>query len=191
MSLPESSTLLITGVMAAGKSTIAQAVAERMPKSVHLRGDAFRRMIINGRASMEPGMADEAFAQLRLRYRIAAAAADAYCQAGFAVVYQDVIVGPILSEVIMLHHRWPLHVVVLCPDPAVVAQRDANRSKVAYQGWQPDDFDHMTRTTTPKVGLWLDNSTLTVAETVDAIFAQFAQTSVGLPPPATGERPID
>ena len=30
---------VITGVMAAGKSTIAQALAERLPNSVHLRGD--------------------------------------------------------------------------------------------------------------------------------------------------------
>ena len=38
--------------MAAGKSTIAQALAERLPKSVHLRGDLFRRMIVNGQAEM-------------------------------------------------------------------------------------------------------------------------------------------
>ncbi|MBX3085104.1 MAG: AAA family ATPase [Anaerolineae bacterium] len=181
MTLPESSVLLITGVMAAGKSTVAQAAAERLPKSVHLRGDLFRRMIINGRAAMEPDMSEQAYAQLRLRYQIAATVADRYCQAGFVVVYQDVIVGPMLNDVIALHQRWPLHVVVLCPDPAVVAQRDAARNKVAYRGWEPDGFDKMMRETTPRVGLWLDNSTLTVDETVDAIFAQWAQTREGLP----------
>ena len=180
MTLPSSSTLLITGVMAAGKSTIAQAIAERLPRAVHLRGDTFRKMIVSGRAPLSVQMTDEDYAQLRLRYRIAAAAADLYCQAKFAVVYQDVIVGPMLSEVIALHHKWPLHVVVLCPDPAVVAHRDATRGKVAYQGWQPDDFDAILRTTTPHVGLWLDNSTLTVDETVDAIFARFDETRTDL-----------
>ena len=31
--------VVVTGGMAAGKSTVAQALAERLPKSVHLRGD--------------------------------------------------------------------------------------------------------------------------------------------------------
>jgi predicted kinase len=44
--------VLITGNMAAGKSSVAQALAERLPRSVHLRGDAFRRMIVNGRAEI-------------------------------------------------------------------------------------------------------------------------------------------
>ena len=41
---------LITGLMASGKSTVAQVLAERLPRSVHLRGDAFRRMIVNGQS---------------------------------------------------------------------------------------------------------------------------------------------
>jgi uridine kinase len=38
--------ILIAGNMASGKSTVAQALAERLPKSVHLRGDVFRRMVL-------------------------------------------------------------------------------------------------------------------------------------------------
>jgi dephospho-CoA kinase len=35
--------ILVTGIMAAGKSTVAQLLAERLaPQSVHLRGDVFR-----------------------------------------------------------------------------------------------------------------------------------------------------
>ena len=45
--------IMITGIMAAGKSTVAQQLAERLPKSVHLRGDVFRRMIVSGRAEMD------------------------------------------------------------------------------------------------------------------------------------------
>ena len=40
---------LITGVMASGKSTTAQALSEQLPRCVHLRGDLFRRMIASGR----------------------------------------------------------------------------------------------------------------------------------------------
>lgn len=37
--------ILITGAMAAGKSSLAHALAERLPQSVHLRGDIFRCMM--------------------------------------------------------------------------------------------------------------------------------------------------
>lgn len=37
--------IVITGIMAAGKSTVAQIIAERLPRSAHVRGDVFRRMI--------------------------------------------------------------------------------------------------------------------------------------------------
>ena len=66
--------LIVTGAMAAGKSTLGQALAERLERSVHLRGDVFRRMIVGGRAV--PGAGDEGRAQLKLRYAMAAQAAD-------------------------------------------------------------------------------------------------------------------
>lgn len=44
-----SAVVLVTGVMASGKSTVAQLLAERLPGSVHLRGDGFRQMIVSGR----------------------------------------------------------------------------------------------------------------------------------------------
>jgi adenylylsulfate kinase-like enzyme len=65
------SCLLITGIMAAGKSTIAQHIAKQLPQSVHLRGDVFRRMIVNGQAAIESPISEAAMAQLRLRYQIA------------------------------------------------------------------------------------------------------------------------
>ncbi|MGH3682898.1 MAG: AAA family ATPase [Natronosporangium sp.] len=71
----------MTGIQAAGKSTAAQTLAERLPRTVHLRGDAFRRMIVAGRAEMTPDPTAEVIRQLRLRYRLAAEVADAYFQA--------------------------------------------------------------------------------------------------------------
>ncbi|HEY2553556.1 MAG TPA: zeta toxin family protein [Streptosporangiaceae bacterium] len=40
---------LVTGIQAAGKSTVAQALAKKFERSVHVRGDLFRRMMVNGR----------------------------------------------------------------------------------------------------------------------------------------------
>jgi adenylylsulfate kinase-like enzyme len=172
MEFSSPSQILITGIMASGKSTIAQRVAEKLPRSVHLRGDIFRRMIINGRVDMLPQPDNEALSQLRLRYELAAQVADSYCVAGFSVVYQDVIIGPILQDVVAMHQKWPLYVVVLCPSPAIAVERDAHRHKQVYHSWTPDELDHALRYDTPKLGLWLDTSAMTVDETVEAIFAQ-------------------
>lgn len=165
-----SGVILITGIMASGKSTVAQALAERLPRSVHLRGDVFRRMIVNGRADMGADFGDEAMRQLRLRYELAAVVADGYCKAGFTVVYQDVIIGALLQEVVEhLKAMRPLHVIVLAPSPDVVAQREAGRSKVGYGSWTPEMLDQGLRAETPRIGLWLDTSAQTAAETVDYI----------------------
>jgi chloramphenicol 3-O-phosphotransferase len=168
--------ILLTGVMAAGKSTIAQRLAEHLPVSVHLRGDIFRRMIVNGRAEMEKGFSERAFEQLRLRYHLATMASALYCAAGFAVVYQDVIIGPILREVVEDFQRLsvgqPLRVVVLCPAPEVIATREAAREKNGYSTWSPEELDQELHTNTPHLGLWLDTSALTVEETVETILAR-------------------
>ncbi len=175
----EPSIILITGIMASGKSTVAQHLAERLDKSVHLRGDVFRRMIVNGRAEMEADFNERAWGQLRLRYRLAATSAQMYCAAGFVVVYQDVILGPVLSEVVdMLRGKGTLYVIVLCPSPEVVAQREAARDKVAYSSWMPADLHHELQANTPRIGLWLDTSNLSVKETVDAILARIEEAAV-------------
>ncbi len=36
--------MVITGLMAAGKSVVAEALAQRLPPAAHVRGDAFRRL---------------------------------------------------------------------------------------------------------------------------------------------------
>jgi predicted kinase len=174
--------ILLTGVMAAGKSTIAQRLAERLPMSVHLRGDVFRRMIVNGRTEMEKGFSERAFEQLRLRYRLAATASDLYCAAGFAVVYQDVIIGPVLREVVEDFQRQsagqPLHVVVLCPAPEVIAAREAARAKKGYTTWTPEELDQELRANTPHLGLWLDTAALSVEETVETILARLDEATI-------------
>jgi predicted kinase len=165
--------ILITGNMAAGKSSVAQALAEKLPKSVHLRGDIFRRAIVNGQAQMTLNLSAEAESQLRLRYQLAASAARQYLQAGFTVVYQDIIIGVALSEIIATFHDVPLSAIVLCPKAEVVAAREAARSKTGYANEaMVYEFDRILRDETPRLGYWLDSSDLTVAETVDLILAK-------------------
>ena len=175
----QQSCLLITGIMASGKSTIAQHLAESLPKSVHLRGDKFRTMIVNGRVEPTADMPDEALNQLRLRYSISASVAEQYCQTGFTVIYQDVIIGRLLSEAIAFHNE-PLYVVVLCPSPDIATQRDTNRHKQAYSvdGWTAEMMHTTLLEETPKVGLWLDTSNLSIEQTTQAILAQLDKAKI-------------
>jgi cytidylate kinase len=172
-----SSVYLITGIMAAGKSTVAQALAERLPKSAHVRGDTFRKAIVSGRAEPVPGSA-EGMAQLRLRYRIAARVADEYAAAGFTAVVQDVVLGSVLAEYVELIRTRPLHVVVLAPHADAVAARETGRGKTGYGAWTVADLDTSLRTETPRLGLWLDTSDLTPEQTVDAIVARRDESAV-------------
>lgn len=163
---------LITGAMAAGKSTVAQALAERLPRSVHLRGDLFRRMIVNGAAEMGPELSTEALAQLHLRQDLAIAAARAYLDAGFAVVYQDILIGQDLRRVAdLLADRHP-HIVVLNPDPATLAQRDAARHKQGYgSAFPPEVLANALVHSTPRLGLWIDSSAMSIEAVVDRILS--------------------
>jgi predicted kinase len=173
--------LVVSGIMAAGKSTVAQALAERLPRAVHLRGDLFRRMIVSGRVEVTPDLPAEAMRQLDLRHELAATVAGRYAEAGFTVIWQDVILGTTLARVAELLRGRSFGIVVLCPSPEVVAAREAGRSKTGYGAWTPEDLDHGLRADTPRLGLWLDSSGLSVGETVDAILARIAETRSGLP----------
>ncbi len=164
--------VLISGIMAVGKPTVADGLARRLPRAVHLRGDVFRRMIVSGRADMTAEPSDEALRQLQLRYDLTASAADRYASAGFTVVLQDVDLGADLPAMVgRIRHR-PLAVVVLAPRAEVVAARERDRSKTGYGDWPVADLDAGFRADTPRIGLWLDTSDQTSEETVAEILAR-------------------
>jgi cytidylate kinase len=172
--------IVITGIMAAGKSTVAQLVAERLDRAVHVRGDLFRRMIVSGRA--EPtaaGMSDpEVRAQLELRYRLSAAVADEYAAAGFDAVVQDIVLGADLPAYLELLRGRPRYLVVLAPSPDAVADRERHRAKTGYAGgFTPAGLDADLRAT-PRIGWWLDSSPLTADETAATILANLDRAAV-------------
>ncbi|MFH8472786.1 AAA family ATPase [Streptomyces sp. NPDC018000] len=176
---PGPAVVLITGVMASGKSTVAQALAERLSRAVHVRGDVFRRMVVSGRAEMVPGAYEEAVAQLRLRYRLSAMTADAYAGEGWTVVVQDVVLGEELAGYVELVRTRPLYVVVLAPEPAAVAMREAGRGKNGYgAGWTVEALDRVLQEETPRIGLWLDTTGQSVEQTVDAVLAGLGRARV-------------
>jgi hypothetical protein len=135
-------------------------------------------MVVNGGAGMTPDLDEEAVRQLHLRYRLAAATADLYFQEGFTPVVQDVVLGTDLELFAGLIRSRPLHVVVLAPDAAAVERREAERAKTGYGAWTVAQLDEALRRDTPRLGLWLDTSSQTPAETVDEIIARAAEAAV-------------
>ncbi|HYJ69149.1 MAG TPA: AAA family ATPase [Nocardioidaceae bacterium] len=169
----DSGVIAITGVMAAGKSTVAQLVAERLARSAHVHGNDFNLYVVGGRARMDRrpdgSVSSEAWNQLRLRYRLAALVADEYARAGFTAVVQDVVTGPLLSEYVGLFSVRPLHLVVLDPDAAAVARRERDRPKTGYTTWTVEECVADHRRDTERIGLWIDSSEQTPAETADEL----------------------
>jgi cytidylate kinase len=169
---------VITGVMAAGKSTVADLLAQRFARGVHVRGDVFRKMIVRGRDPITPELGEEALRQLDLRQRIAAGVANEYWRDDFTVVLQDIYAGAALDNVVGRLEISPLYVVVLCPRPDVVAQREAQREKSGYGAWDVAQLWASFGAETPRVGLWLDTSALTPDESVDEILRRRVEARV-------------
>ncbi|MBO0812948.1 MAG: AAA family ATPase [Microlunatus sp.] len=164
--------------MAAGKSTVAQLLAQRLPKSAHIHADIFRRMMINGRIDMTPEPSAAALAQLALRYDLAARTADTYAAAGFDAIVQDVIIGPQLAPFVERITTRPRYLVVLSPSLTALQWREEQRAKAGYVHFSAAAIDEVLKNETSRIGYWLDSSAQTPDQTVDDILAHLDRAEV-------------
>jgi len=164
----EPAVIILSGIPGAGKTTVGALLARRFQRGVHVEADRLHLMIVSGGLWPDGEPQDEAMRQLRLRGRNACLLADSFFAAGFTVVVDDVVIGSRLAEFEAALKSRPLYFVLLTPDPEVVAARDAGRvEKHVFEVW--GHLDTAMRAETPRVGLWLDSSAMTPAETVDAV----------------------
>jgi chloramphenicol 3-O-phosphotransferase len=170
--------IVITGAMAAGKSIVGDLLAIRLPKSVHIHGDMFRRMVVNGRADMTPNPNSEAIAQLNLRYDLAAMAADRCVEEGFDAIVQDVILGKDLADFVKRIASPERYLVVLSPSVSASDWREEQRMKPGYVYLSPDALDEVLRRESAHIGYWLDSSAQTPEETVDDILTNLHRAAV-------------
>ena len=175
---------LVTGAQASGKSTVAELLAGRFERSVHVRGGQLYRWAVRGWVHHDDPDRAAARRDLELRYRLSATIADEYAGAGFVAVVQDNVYGEDVVAWFSALRTRPAHLVVLRPSIAVVEARDAERQaatgKVAYRGgYTPADNDADVGTIPSDLGLWLDTSALTPEATVDRILARSDEARVG------------
>jgi hypothetical protein len=102
-------------------------------------------------------------AQLTLRQVIATDAVRRYRQAGFTLVYQDILIGHDLVVAMERFGDLDPRVVVLAPSVGVLAQRDRDRPKTGYSATFPAAVlaDALARET-PRIGQRIDSSAMDV-----------------------------
>lgn len=166
---------VISGVQASGKSTVANLLARRFSRGVHIEADALQRMIVSGIAwPEEPGEPQgEAAVQLRLRLKNMCQLARSFFEAGFTVTLDDIILGERWAELQAELTGLPYRLVVLAPSVETVISRDLNRSKDTLGAEWAGYLDGILRSSMADIGFWLDTTNLSPEQTADRILAHF------------------
>jgi predicted kinase len=167
--------IVVTGIQAAGKSTVSRLLAQRFARGVHVEADALQHMIVSGSEQIqEPGeLEGEAKRQYFLRLKHMCLLGRSFFEAGFTAVLDDIVLGESWQYVQAQLQDIPFSLVVLAPRVEVVAQqRDRNRAKQPLGEAWAIYLDQAFRSTMTGIGLWIDTSEMTPEETVDHVLRQ-------------------
>jgi chloramphenicol 3-O-phosphotransferase len=170
--------VMVTGLQAAGKSTVAPLLARRLgPPAASFDGDVLYDMIMVGNEPMTADPTGEAVRQLELRYRGAALLAQHYVDHGVDFVYSDIVLGSHVTDWLESVRGAERHLVVLAPGIEHIAARERGRGANSYRDWftPGGSLEDAIRSlaigleNTPRRGLWLDTGDLTPEDTVELI----------------------
>lgn len=163
--------IVVSGTQGAGKSTVAQALATRFDPGAWVSADLLQKMIVSGSRWPEgPAMSGTAERQLWLRLHHACLLARSFVANGITAVVDDIVIGTRVDQLLEMLAGETFVFVMLTPRLDVVRERERGRGTALWQQWEW--LDDEMRKRTQRLGLWLDNSDLTVEQTVDEILAR-------------------
>ncbi|MER5178927.1 AAA family ATPase [Streptomyces sp. NPDC002896] len=163
--------LIVTGMPAAGKSTVTRLVAERLLRAARIDGDDLNLMILSGRVWALGEPADEAARQVELCNRNLCTLANNFADAGFTPVIDWIIpTRQQLDFFVTLLAPRPVLFVVLAPGSEVCRYRNTIRDPISrfdFDGYEALDAD--MKRELGDVGWWFDTSALTPDQTAEQI----------------------
>lgn len=164
----EPAVVVISGMQGAGKSTVADRLARRLPRAARISADALQELIVAGGQWPERReMSVEAERQLRLRLHHACLLARSFAGAGFTAVVDDIVIGTRVDDLLAELAGERFIFVMLTPRLEVVRDRERGRGTSLYEEWAWMDGE--IRTGTRRLGLWLDTSAQTAEESADEL----------------------
>ena len=120
--------LILTGAPGSGKTTVAQVLAERYERAVHVEADQFFRFIRSGRV---PPWQPESHAQNEAVMRLMADAAAGYASQGYVTIVDGIVLPAWFLEPVSLRLKANGHAVayaVLRAPLEICINRAADRS---------------------------------------------------------------
>ena len=174
--------VIVSGMPAAGKSTVTARAARLLPRAAQVKGDAVNQMILGGRVWFMGEPRDEARRQDELCNRNMCALAGNFVDFGFTVFMDTVVADRAeLDFLLTLLSPRPVRLVTLAPGVEVCRHRNATREpgeRFEFGGYQQLEAD--MKRELGEVGWWFDTSALTPAQTAEQLVREAAERAVPL-----------
>lgn len=179
---PNGLLIVISGPAAAGKTTIGRQIAARRDRAIHIDGDFIQGLVVSGSITMDVPPPAGALDQLRLRFQAALTVANIYRDAGFDAIISDNLFEEeahrFIKSAISSHPSRSIHFVMLNPSIEAIQDRYNQRPGGGYTATLTPEVLKGAVARTDRIGLWLDTSDQTAAQTAEEVLVRLHQAEV-------------
>lgn len=177
--------IVVSGATASGKTTIGHEIALRRDRAIHIDGDFIQSLVVSGSITMDIPPPPGALEQLRLRFRAALSLANLYRNEGFDAIVSDNLFEDeaqrFLVSARQSHPSRSVYFVMLNPSIEAIWQRYNQRPGGGYTANLTPEVLKAAVERTVRVGLWLDNSSQSAAQTADEVLRRLPEAQASRP----------